>query len=80
VKNKQRVDFPGQWQKLCEAVGFNTVHLHRAWLIEDKGTQIDLFGNNHTKTIERKSFFRRLAEQKGSPTIDYEIVLCMEKV
>lgn len=28
---------------------------------------------------ERKSFFRRLAEKKGSPRIDWEDILCMEK-
>lgn len=28
---------------------------------------------------ERKSFFRRLAEKKGSPRIDYETVFCMER-
>ena len=79
VKNKKRVDFPDQWQRLCEAVGFRTVHIHRAWLVEERGTQIDLLGNHHVKRTERKSFFRRLAEKKGSPRIDYEIVLCQVK-
>lgn len=79
VKNKQRVDFPGQWQTLCEAAGFETLHIHRAWLVEHRGTQIDLDGNGHHKQVERKSFFRRLAEQKGSPRIDYEVVLCTRK-
>jgi hypothetical protein len=80
VKNKQIVDFPHQWQELCEAVGFQTLHEHRAWLVEDKGAQWDLFGELHEKTIQRKSFFRRLAEAKGSPPIDWETVLCMTKV
>jgi hypothetical protein len=79
VKNKQIVDFPGQWQALCEAVGFTTLHYHRAWLVEDRGTQIDFMGNPITRTVERKSFFRRLAEKNGSPHIDYEVVLCMVK-
>ena len=79
VKDKKIVDFPGQWQAMCEAAGFQTVHIHRAWLVEEKGTQLDFGGNGHTKRIERKSFFRRLAEKKGSPRIDYEIVLCMIK-
>ena len=77
VKNKQRVDFPGQWQALWESVGFQALHYHRAWLVEDRGTQMDLEGNSHTRTVERKSFFRWLAENKGSPRIDYEVVLCM---
>jgi hypothetical protein len=32
-----------------------------------------------TEKKERKSFFRRLAESKGSPAIDFEMVLCMQK-
>jgi hypothetical protein len=80
VKNKQIVDFPHQWQELCEAVGFQTIHEHRAWLVEDKGAQWDLFGELHEKTVERKSFFRRLAEKNGAPRIDWETVLCMTKV
>lgn len=79
VKNKQIQDFPGQWQALCESVGFITLHEHRAWLVEHRGTQFDMDGNGHSKQVERKSFFRRLAEQKGSPRIDFEVVLCMMK-
>lgn len=79
VKNKERQDFPGQWRALCEAVGFVTVCEHRALLIEDKGSQIDLFGVTHHKTIKRASFFRRLAEKNGSPPIDWETVTCMVK-
>ncbi len=79
VKNKQRIDFPGQWRQLCEAAGFVTVHEHRAWLVEDKGTQFTLDGNHHSRKVERKSFFRRLVENKGSPRIDWETVYCMEK-
>ncbi len=79
VRNKQIVDFPGQWQQLCEACGFETVEIVRAWLVEDAGTKIDLAGNHHQKTKERKSFFRRLAESKGSPRIDFEQVLIMRQ-
>jgi hypothetical protein len=79
VKNKEVIDFPGQWQRLCEAIGFETIHYHRAWLVESRGAQYDLMGNLVEKRVERKSFFRRLAEKKGSPRIDYEVVLCMRK-
>jgi len=79
VKDKQLVDFPAQWQALCEAAGFATVHVHRAWLIEDRGTQYTLDGGAVNHRVKRASFFRRLAEAKGSPPIDYEVVLCMEK-
>ncbi len=79
VKNKQRVDFPGQWMALCEAVGFKTIHIHRAWVVEDQGAQYTLEGDLIQKSVERKSLFRRMAEQKGAPRIDYEVVVCMEK-
>ena len=80
VKAGKIVPFPEQWQAMCEAAGFETVHVHHAMLVKTKGTQIDMDGNSHTKTIARKSFFRRLAESKGSPRIDYEIILCMVKL
>lgn len=75
VRSGQIVDFPGQWQALCEACGFETVEIVRAWLVKDKGTQIGLNGEAVRKTVERKSFFRRIAERNGAPRIDYEIVL-----
>lgn len=79
VKNKVRVDFPGQWEQMCQAVGFVTVCKHRAWVVEDKGAQYDMFGNLIEKKVEKKSFFRRLAEKRGSPRIDYEQIICMRK-
>lgn len=79
VRNKQRVPFCDQWQQLCEAVGFETVEIARAWLVEDGGMQLAIDGNHKRKTRSRKSFFRRLAESKGSPRIDYEQVLFMVK-
>lgn len=42
--------------------------------------EIDMFsGQAVTKRTERKSFFRRLAESKGSPRIDYEEVIWVQK-
>jgi hypothetical protein len=79
VKDKQLVDFPGQWRKLCESVGFVTLHEHHAMLVRDKGTSQTLEGGVVHHQVESKSFFRRLAEKKGSPRIDYEVVFCMEK-
>jgi hypothetical protein len=75
VKNKERVDFPGQWRQLCEVAGFVTLHEHHALLVHS--TEHDFDGKE--KRRESKSFFRRLAENKGSPRIDYEVVYCMEK-
>ena len=79
VRNKQRVDFPDQWRQLCESVGFTTLHEHRAWVVEDYSEQMTLDGDIQKKQVSRKSFFRRLAESKGSPSIDWETVLCMVK-
>ncbi len=65
VRNKAIVDFPGQWQQLGEACGFETIEVIRAWLIEDRGAQYDLFGGLEERKVERKSFFRRLAEKRA---------------
>ena len=75
VKSKARVPFCDQWRQMCEAAGFVTLHEHHALLVHS--TEHDFDGNE--KRRESKSFFRRLAENKGSPKIDYEVVLCMEK-
>jgi hypothetical protein len=74
-----RVPFCDQWRMLCESVGFVTLHEHRALLVQRRGKQLAHDGNHKSLDIERKSFFRRLAESKGSPRIDYEVVLCQHK-
>jgi hypothetical protein len=79
VKNKQIVPFSDQWRQLCEAVGFVTLHEHHAMLVHHKGSQHTLDGNLIEHKTESKSFFRRLAEKKGSPRIDWETVYCMVK-
>ncbi|HEU4344036.1 MAG TPA: hypothetical protein VFU31_20975 [Candidatus Binatia bacterium] len=40
----------------------------------------DLFEGETVKKTERKSFFRRLAEKKGSPRIDFEEVIIARKI
>jgi hypothetical protein len=77
VRNKQIVDFPGDWRRLCEHVGFETVQEVHAMLVAEE-SKAGLFGDR-TITRARKSFFRRLAEAKGSPKIDYETVLFTRK-
>jgi len=80
IRKKTYVDFPDQWRLLCEALGFKTLHWHRCWLIEPGEVQAGLLGEGEKDyTRERKSFFRRLAEKKGSLRIDFEVVLCMLK-
>lgn len=78
VKGGKLQDFPGQWRQLCEAVGFVTVAEVRAWVVEDKGTQAGMLDVPDVRLVtERKSFFRRMAEAKGAPRIDYETVWLM---
>lgn len=79
VRDKKIIDFPDQWRQLGEACGFESIEWIRAWLVEDRGAQFDLDGGLNHKTVERKSFFRRLAEKKGSPPIDFEVVLIQRK-
>jgi len=80
VRDKAIVDFPSQWAALGESCGFETIEWIRAWLIEDRGTQYTLDGEMETKTIARKSFFRRLYEGKyPENSIDFEIVLVQRK-
>ncbi|HAE59349.1 MAG TPA: hypothetical protein DCG54_07545 [Anaerolineae bacterium] len=79
VKNKQRVAFCDQWRELCEAVGFISLHEHHAMLVKHHGTSLNFEGEQVQHITESKSFFRRLAEKKGSPHIDWETVFCMEK-
>jgi len=64
VRNKKIVDFPGDWQRLCESVGFKTLHIHHAMLIKP-GPQTfwdePKLGRQH-----RRSFFRNLADTKAA--------------
>lgn len=80
VRKGRYVDFPDQWRQLSESVGFTTLHWHRCWLTEAGNVQANLLGEaEKDHSVERKSFFRRLAESKGSPRIDYEVTLCQVK-
>lgn len=75
VKNKQRVPLCDDTCKLLESLGFHVFERTRAWLVKES-THPDLFGGeDHVTRTERKSFFRRLAEKRGSPRIDWEEVI-----
>jgi hypothetical protein len=74
VRNKQIVPFCDDWCKLLESCGFTVERRIHAMLVKET-THTDLFGVEQTKRKERKSFFRRLAEKKGSPPIDFEEVI-----
>lgn len=79
VKDRQIVEFPTKWVRLCEAVGFELDEWIKAWVVEDRGAQYDLFGNLVEKRVKRASFFRLLAEKKGAPPIDWEDVVVLTK-
>ena len=78
VRDKAIVDFPGDWRKLCEHVGFETMTEVHAMLVSET-RETDMFGVERVIKKEKKSFFRRLAESKGSPKIDFETVWIMRK-
>ena len=65
IKKGKRVYFGRQWLELCQAVGFEPIEWAIAWKTEYKGTQLDIFGGEHEKRIDRVSFFRRLANEKN---------------
>ncbi len=79
VRKGAIVPFSDQWEQLCAAVGFEPVERVYAMLVDDHGDQLDIFGGATARLKERKSFFRRLAEKKGSPRIDHEDVIIMRK-
>lgn len=78
VRNKARVPFSDDWRKLCEACGFELIEWIKASLVKETAEPC-LFEGKRIRRTERKSFFRRLAEKKGSPRIDNEDVLVMRK-
>jgi hypothetical protein len=79
VRKGEIVEFSQDWTRLCESSGFKVVCWHKAMLVKET-VQDDLFGGKIIKKVERKSFFRRLAEAKNSPRIDWEDVICMRRV
>ncbi len=78
VRNKARVPFSDDWRKLCEACGFRLVEWVKASLVKEVAAP-NLFGGPQSREKKKCSFFRRLAEKKGSPNIDWEDVLIMER-
>ena len=78
VRNKAIVPFSDDWRRLCEACGFVTVEWIKASLVKE-WEEATLFDGTQARRRERKSFFRRLAEKKGSPRIDWEEVLVVRR-
>lgn len=73
VKQGQRVPLCDQTAALLAALGFTVFLRCRCWLTKEE-EHAGLFGAVK-KSKSKKSFFRRLAERKGSPAVDWEEVL-----
>ena len=67
VRKGQLVDLPNMTGQLLIDIGFTPVSYIDAMLVSEDGKK------------SHKSFFRRLAESKGSPRIDSEVVLVFTK-
>lgn len=79
VKAGKIVDLPGDTSRLLEHIGFEPIEQIHA-MLKVKTTHNDLFVKEGVTTVRSKaSFFRRLAEKKGSPPIDFEVVLICRK-
>jgi hypothetical protein len=78
VKGGQRVPLCDQTLRLLLHLGFEPVCRIHAMLVKEHHHNT-LFEGRQTTRTERKSFFRRLAEKKGSPRIDWEEVLVVRK-
>lgn len=78
VKKGKRVPLCDDTVTLLEHTGFVMVERIHAMLVKET-KHADMFEGETTSKTERKSFFRRLAEKKGSPAIDFEEVLIAKR-
>ena len=74
VKRKQRITLCEDTCSLLVHLGFRVTQRIRAMLVEETREGC-LFEGERVQRRQRKSFFRRLAESKGSPRIDWEEVI-----
>jgi hypothetical protein len=73
VRAKKRVDFTGDWRKLCEAAGFQTLHEHHAMLYKEDRF-VAFWGEEIIDRTNRNSFFRTLTNNKAGWAAYWEIV------
>lgn len=78
VKKGKIVDLPADTLRLLLHIGFEHVETVHAMLVKET-SHPGLFEESVKITKSRKSFFRRNAEKKGSPPIDWECVLFVRK-
>lgn len=74
VKARARVPLCDQTLALLVSLGFTPMARIHAMLVKEQ-SEAQLIGADIVTRTERKSFFRRLAEKKGSPRIDWEEVI-----
>ena len=74
VKHGEIVPLCATTARLMEASGFVLVERIRAMLVKEERA-LNLDGTVETTKTERKGFFRRLAEKKGAPAINWEEVI-----
>lgn len=80
VRDGQRVEFGNQWLQLCQACGFSPLEWITCWKREPGPVQLALVGDDHDHTIDRVSFFRRLANRRNpAAAILNEDVLIVRK-
>jgi hypothetical protein len=78
VRSKKRVPLCDQTWRLLLSLGFTPVERIRC-LLSEETREPSLFGGVEVKKRSRVSFFRRLAEKKGSPVIDAEEILVVRR-
>ena len=77
VRAKQRVTFCDDFCTLVAQCGFTVFERWRCWQVS-RTKQATMFSGTKPQS-EHKGFFRRLAEAKGSPRIDFEEVVWFAK-
>lgn len=80
VKNREVVPFCETTAKVLEGIGFEILDEVHAMMVKEIPTPVDMFSGESSRKVSRKSFFRRLAEKKGAPPIDWETVLFCKKL
>jgi hypothetical protein len=74
VKGGKLIDLPAQTEALLEYLGFRVFLRVKASLVKET-REPGLFEPEVVRVKKRVSFFRRLAEKRGSPAVDHECVL-----
>jgi hypothetical protein len=78
VAKGKRVPLCDDTLKLLVSIGFEPIERVHAMLVKET-VENTLFDGPVTRRRQKKSFFRRLAERRGSPRIDFEEVLVVRK-